>query len=60
MEPLSRRTFIKTAAYGSTTGNAADVPATNMDGTFTPSALSPGKIIYSKELTFKGGRRCLT
>ncbi|MDR9828481.1 hypothetical protein RCJ22_23120, partial [Vibrio sp. FNV 38] len=23
--------------------------------TFTPSALSPGKIIYSKELTFKGG-----
>ena len=26
-----------------------------MDGTFTPSSLSPGKIIYSKELTFKGG-----
>ena len=43
------------AGYGPTTNNAADVPATNMDGTFTPSALSPGKIIYSKELTFKGG-----
>jgi hypothetical protein len=43
------------AGYGSTGGRGADVPATNMDGTFTPSALSPGKIIYSKELTFKGG-----
>ena len=43
------------AGYGSTTGNPADVPPTNMDGTFTPSALSPGKIIYSKELTFRGG-----
>lgn len=43
------------AGYGPTTNNSADVPATNMDGTFTPSALSPGKIIYSKELTFRGG-----
>lgn len=43
------------AGYGPTTNNSADVPSTNVDGTFTPSALSPGKIIYSKELTFRGG-----
>ena len=43
------------AGYGATTNGGADVPATNMTGTYTPSSLSPGKIIYSKELTFKGG-----
>ena len=48
------------AGYGKTTKNGTDVPATNMDGTFTPSALSPGKIIYSKELTFKGGSHAST
>ena len=48
------------AGYGKTTNDSVDVPKTNMDGTFTPSSLSPGKVIYSKELTFKGGSHAST
>lgn len=41
------------AGYGgSTTG--ADVPTTNQ-GTVPTAKINPGKIIYSKDLTFKGG-----
>ena len=43
------------AGYGPTSGKGDDVPSTNMDGTFTPSSLGPGKIIYSKDLIFRGG-----
>ena len=43
------------AGYGPTTGNAADVPTTNVDGMAVPTALDPGKIIYSKDLIFRGG-----
>ena len=32
-----------------------DVPATNQTGQHAPAKLSPGKVIYSRELTFKGG-----
>lgn len=48
------------AGYGPTYKGGEDVPATNMDGTFVPSKLSPGKIIYSKELTFRGGSHAAT
>ena len=48
------------AGYGPTTQGGEDVPTTNMTGTYTPSALSPGKIIYSKELTFRGGSHAAT
>ena len=42
------------AGYGPTTVGGTDIPPTNMSGTYVPSALTPGKIIYSKELTFRG------
>lgn len=40
------------AGYG-TSELAADIPASNQ-GEYTPIAVNPGKIIYSKTLTFKG------
>ncbi len=43
------------AGYGAPDKATGDVPPTNMTGTYTPAKLSPGKIIYSKDLIFKGG-----
>jgi len=43
------------AGFGKTTNDQTDVPPTNVSGLYTPAKLSPGKIIYSKDLTFKGG-----
>jgi hypothetical protein len=40
--------------YGGTTSLDPNIPAAS-NGKIQPSKLNPGKIIYSKELTFKGG-----
>lgn len=42
------------AGYGASKDDA-DVPTTNQGAAAKPQKLNPGKIIYSKDLTFKGG-----
>lgn len=41
--------------YGSMTSNQSDVPASGQNVPGKDAKLSPGKIIYSKTLTFRGG-----
>ena len=41
--------------YGSMTNNQSDVPASGQNVPGKDAKLSPGKIIYSKTLTFRGG-----
>ena len=41
--------------FGSLTSNQTDVPASGQNVPGKDNKLSPGKIIYSKTLTFKGG-----
>jgi len=42
------------AGYGSSKADA-DVPTTNQGAAAKPTKINPGKIIYSKDLIFKGG-----
>jgi len=41
--------------YGKTTNGQTDIPPTSVSGLYKPSSLDAGKIIYSKDLTFRGG-----